>query len=131
MSSSLKPKKVNRTTEPRHMKYLPLLVCLALAGCETTGEVMNAGDMARASTVRVVQDREPVKECTLLGGVSATEQVHDWLKRPQEITAIDLLKFHAQKVGADTVLITSSQVSQASGLTTLTGDAYRCASGSK
>lgn len=115
------------------MKYLPLLVCLSLAGCETA-KVSHAL-LDAASSVRVAQSLESVKACTLLGGVSATETDTHWsmtdMAQIQGVSALTLLQFAAKGVGADTVLVTSSQVSQATDLTTLTGDAYRCASGSK
>ena len=109
-------------------------------GCSTAA--LHPELVARAAQVRVVRDPEAVRRCAFLQSVSATEE--PGYTTPNGTTldagtpAITILQLRTQLAGGDTVELTSSErtyragVSPTAGraqtLTTLTGNAYRCAS---
>lgn len=114
----------------------PLLFCLFMTGC--LGTTLSSTDLAAADSVRIAKYHEDVKDCVFLGTVWAQEQAPTNYGRPgtvvgalgamiQPIPAITLLRLTAKRrFGADTVDVTNKEVSLATGLTFLNGNAYRC-----
>lgn len=117
-----------------------LLLAVALApaiGCSTAAQHPEL--VARVSQVRVVRDPESVRGCSFLRAVSATEDPGYTTSRGLQLVAgtpaITTLQLRALQAGGDAVEVTNSERTYRAGgtraqtLTTLTGNAYRCAQG--
>jgi hypothetical protein len=117
-----------------------LLLTVALApaiGCSTAAQHPEL--VARVSQVRVVRDPESVRGCSFLRVVSAAEDPGYTTSRGLQLVAgtpaITTLQLRALQAGGDTVEVTNSEQSYRAGagwaraLTTLMGNAYRCAQG--
>lgn len=110
-----------------------LVCCVACSTTSTHPELV-----AKAAQVRVVHDSSQVAGCTFLNSVSGTEEPpytsrNGLIVYDKGTPAITMLQIAAQAYGADAVEVTNSEKTyratsaRANTLTTLTGNAYRCA----
>lgn len=97
--------------------YLPYLFCAALVGCSSSSS-------ATKLPVKII-NQSMSEQCSFLGSVSGTEVMSLTVDRNVELARFNAAE-EAVKIGANSAVITDSEVTANGNSATIMMDAYLC-----